>query len=42
MATIGITIARIILTITPRVYCPSGGRGNGFNILGGDYGKQIR
>ena len=34
-AIIGITIASIILTIIPKLYVPSGGRGNGFNILGG-------
>ncbi len=21
----------------PKLYCPSGGRGNGFNIVGGDW-----
>ena len=34
-AIIGIAIASIILTIIPKLYFPSGGRGNGFNILGG-------
>ena len=34
-AIIGITIASIILSIIPKLYFPSGGRGNGFNILGG-------
>jgi hypothetical protein len=34
-ATIGIAIASIILTIMPKLYFPSGGRGNGFNIVGG-------
>lgn len=36
-AIIGIVIASIILTIIPKLYFPSGGRGNGFNILGGDW-----
>ena len=35
IAIIGIAIASIILTIIPKLYFPSGGRGNGFNILGG-------
>ena len=34
-ATIGIPIASIKLTIIPKLYFPSDGRGNGFNILGG-------
>lgn len=34
-AIIGITIASMILIIIPKLYFPSGERGNGFNILGG-------
>jgi hypothetical protein len=36
-ATIGIVIASLILTIISKLYFPSGERGNGFNILGGDW-----
>ena len=34
-ATIGIPITSMILTIMSKLYFPSGGRGNGFNIVGG-------